>query len=117
MKDHTPAAPPRSTTQTRKAGAMTDKQANQTVRLTRETGHDSMHNGGTVSYRVYLDGRWVGWIGDGREWKGWHYGARKWWACWREESDTAARWNPGLTHRTRTDALAALVQQISDSRP
>jgi hypothetical protein len=91
---------------------MTDEQANKTVRLTRETGHDTMHSGGTVAYRVYLDGRWVGWIGDGRQWKGSRYGGLKWWACWREEADTGARWNPGLVHRTRTDAVAALLEEI-----
>ncbi|GAA1232380.1 hypothetical protein GCM10009676_14470 [Prauserella halophila] len=27
---------------------------------------DEMHAGGTVAYRVTLDGEFVGWVGDGR---------------------------------------------------
>lgn len=74
---------------------------------------DGFHAGGTVTYRVYLGDRWVGWVGDGREWRGWRYGARRWWACWRETDDTAARWNSDLTHPTRRAALADLAAHVT----
>lgn len=68
-------------------------------------------NGGTVAYRAYLGDRWVGWVGDQREWRGWRYGTRQWWACWREEGDEHARAN--VEHRrTRADALAWLAEEI-----
>lgn len=76
-----------------------------------------MYVGGTTDHRVYLEGRWVGWVGDGREWRGWRYGARRWWACWREDDDTAARWNTGLEHTSRAAALAALLAEITRPRP
>ena len=53
--------------------------------------------------------RWVGWVGDGRPWRGWRYGGRHWWACWREHGDTAARWRTDLVHPTRRIALDALL--------
>jgi hypothetical protein len=75
----------------------------------------SPHGGGNVTYRITVDGRWIGWVGDGREWRGSHYGARKWWACWREEGDTAARWNTGLTHTSRKSAIAELLTKAGVS--
>lgn len=85
-------------------------------KLTKDHGHDSMAGGGTVTYRVTLDGRWVGWVGDERPWRGWRYGGRRWWACWREDGDTAARWNSFAYsdggHATRAAALADLVAQV-----
>jgi hypothetical protein len=77
----------------------------------------SMAGGGTVSYRVALDGRWIGWVGDERTWRGWRYSGRKWWACWREDGDTAARWNShtyedDCGHPTRAAALADLVAHV-----
>jgi hypothetical protein len=54
--------------------------------------------GGTVIYRATLNGRWVGWIGDGRIWRGWRYSGR--------------RWSSELTYRTRTAAIAALLDRI-----
>jgi hypothetical protein len=71
-----------------------------------------MHAGGSVTYRVYAAGRWVGWVGDGRPWRGWRYGGRKWWACWREDDDTAARWGSDLEYATRSEALAALAERL-----
>ena len=85
-----------------------------TTRLQQTTNPEALHCGGTVTYRVVLGDRWVGWIGDGRPWRGWRYGSRRWWACWREEGDTAARWNSDLVHPTRRDALAALLARIND---
>jgi len=84
---------------------MTEDQAKQTVRLARVTDAGARHSGGTVSHRVYLGGLWIGWVGVGREWKG-----------WREDGDTAARWSPGLAHRTCTAALAALIEQIGQGQ-
>jgi hypothetical protein len=57
-------------------------------------------------------GGW-GWVGDGREWRGRRYGARRWWACWREDGDEWARWNTDLEHGSRAAALAALLDQIA----
>lgn len=83
------------------------------ARLQREQRDEPMHAGGTVGYRVYLGGRWVGWVGDGREWHGWRYGGRRWWACWREDGDAAARWNTDLEHGSRAAAIAALLDQVA----
>jgi hypothetical protein len=73
--------------------------------------------GGSVTYRVTIDERWIGWVGDMRPWRGWRFGGRKWWACWREEGDNAARWNSGFSdddgHKTRAAALAALLAQVN----
>jgi hypothetical protein len=69
------------------------------------------HLGGTVVYRVMLDGRWIGWVGDGREWRGWRYGERRWWACHREDGDTASRWHSELVHTSRAAAAADLYEQ------
>ena len=74
---------------------------------------DAMDAGGEVAYRVELDGRPVGWVGDGRPWRGWRYGGRKWWACWREEGDTAARWSSELEFPIRSAALAALLAEVA----
>lgn len=79
---------------------------NPPVRLERT---DVLHASGTLAYRVLLAGQWIGWVGDGREWRGWRYGGRRWWACWREASDTAARWCTDLDYPTRRTALAALL--------
>ncbi len=89
-----------------------------TARLVKDPGRASMASGGTVVYRVLLDGRWIGWVGDERPWRGWRYGARKWWACWREDGDTAARWNSfdSKPHATRAAALADLLGRVAVSR-
>ena len=83
-----------------------------------ERAPDAMHSGGTVAYRVLLAdgtsaGRWIGWVGDGRAWRGWRYGTRQWWACWREHGDTAARWSTDLTYPTSTAAVADLLAHIT----
>ena len=65
-----------------------------------------MQAGGEVAYRVKVNGHPAGWVGDGRPWRGHRLGSRKWWACWREEGDTAARWDSGLDYGTRAAALA-----------
>src|SRR5688500_13561135 len=83
-----------------------------TVRLEAETA-EVEHAGGSVTFRVLVDGRWVGWVGDGRERRGHRYGVRRWWACWREDGDTAARWSTGLDYRSRKAALAALVAELA----
>lgn len=74
---------------------------------------DPMHASGEVTYRVEIDGRPVGWVGDGRPWRGWRHGGRRWWACWREAEDTAARWSSELEFGTRTAALAALLAEVA----
>jgi hypothetical protein len=77
----------------------------------------ALHSGGTVAYRVLVAGRWVGWVGDGRPWRGWRFGGRRWWACWREDGDTAARWGTDLVHPTRRIALAALLSHTTQEVP
>jgi len=54
------------------------------------TGRQILHNGGTITYCAYVGDRWVGWIGDGREWAGSNYGGRRWWCACRQEGDEAA---------------------------
>ncbi len=81
------------------------------VTLRRDLGR--RHAGGTIAHRVYLDGRWIGWIGDGRAWKGHTHGARRWWAAHREEGDTAARASTGLDFGSRTAAIGWLTEQAS----
>ena len=49
---------------------------------------DLRAGGGTVTYRVTLDGRWIGWVGDERPFTGSRFGGRRWWAAWREDGDT-----------------------------
>lgn len=75
--------------------------------------------GGTVVYRVTVDGRWIGWVGDIRPWRGWRYGGRQWWACWREEGDNAARWNSHSSgdFKTRAAALAGLLAHADVKYP
>ncbi|WP_446225002.1 hypothetical protein ACTWPB_07750 [Nocardia sp. IBHARD005] len=68
------------------------------------------------SLAVHLDDRWVGWVGTARKWRGHSYGGLKWWACWREDGDTHARWSSESTaYPTRKAALAAL--QAERARP
>ncbi|MET9231420.1 hypothetical protein [Lentzea sp. NPDC003310] len=69
---------------------------------------------GTVIYRVTVDGTWIGWIGDYRDWKGWRYGGRRWFACWRQDGDTAARWYRNELP-TRTAARNALITRTTAS--
>lgn len=83
---------------------MNDRTEN--ITLTRTSA--PMMSGGTVAYTVHLDGLWLGWVGDGRDWTGSGFGGRYWWACWRETGDTAARWCSDPVHRTRRDALIDL---------
>jgi hypothetical protein len=75
---------------------------------------EGTHLGGTVTYVVFTDDdRMIGLIGDGRDWRGHRYGGRRWWAAWRQEGDTAARWNSGgLAYRTRAAALSALASAV-----
>ncbi|MEV6244516.1 hypothetical protein [Lentzea sp. NPDC051838] len=70
-------------------------------------------SGGTVVYRVTVDDTWIGWVGDGRKWKGSHYGPVRWWACWRQDGDTAARWCSDLDYRSRNAARLALLVRIT----
>ena len=74
---------------------------------------DPMQAGGEVAYRVEVDGRPVGWVGDGRPWRGHRFGGRRWFACWREDGDTAARWDSGLGYGARSAALAALLAEVA----
>lgn len=67
---------------------------------------------GTVVKDAYLGDRWVGWVGDHRKWKGSRYGARQWWACWRENDDDGARWHQA-GFATRDAACAALGEQVA----
>jgi hypothetical protein len=84
------------------------------ARLEKDPERTSMALGGTVVYRVVVDDRWIGWVGDMRLWRGWRYGGRKWWACWREDGDTAARWSSfdGRPHVTRAAAFADLLRRV-----
>lgn len=84
--------------------------------LRAETDSTIMHGGGTRTYRAYLDGEWVGWVGDGRRFTGTRYGGRKWWACWRQDGDTAARWSSGLAYPTREAAKTALAAEVREGR-
>lgn len=85
------------------------------MKLTREP--KPMHAGGSVAYRVTVAGRWVGWVGDARPWRGWRYGRAYWWACWREEGDTAARWNSGEAElSSRAAAIEALLDQVDKAK-
>ncbi|MGW3467971.1 hypothetical protein ACWDKQ_05755 [Saccharopolyspora sp. NPDC000995] len=72
-----------------------------------------MHAGGTVAYVVEVDGVAVGWVGDGREWRGWRYGGRRWWACYRLSVDTAAQWSTGLDYAARKAAVSALLEKVA----
>lgn len=81
--------------------------------LRKERNEDALHTGGSVTYRVYDGDRWVGWVGDGRKFNGSRYTARKWWACWREDGDTAARWSTGLRFDNRAAAVDALAARIA----
>lgn len=72
-----------------------------------------LHSGGEVAYRVEVDGRPLGWIGDSRPWRGHRYGGRKWWATWREDGDAAARWDTDLDYPTRSAAVAALLAEVA----
>lgn len=73
---------------------------------------------GTVAVRVEVDGRRIGWVGDGRLWRGHRWGARRWTCCHREEGDTAARWNPDgeLPYRSRAAAVRALLDAAGVQR-
>lgn len=85
------------------------------VRLVRQSHRDTMASGGTVTYDVYLAGRWIGWVGDERPWLGHRHGGRRWWACWRQDGDIAARWNStssGHSLASRRAAVTALVTQV-----
>lgn len=88
-------------------------------KLTLDLDHEA-YSGGTVTYRVTIDGRWIGWVGDMRPWRGSRYGGRQWWACWREDGDDAARWNTFshvTQHGTRAAALADLLAQVEAGCP
>jgi hypothetical protein len=71
--------------------------------------------GGTVTYTVDVDGRWIGWVYDARRFTGFGFGGRTWSATWREDGDTAAR-STTTGHRTRGAAVADLVERAG-SRP
>jgi len=79
------------------------------------TGRQILHNGGTITYCAYVGDRWVGWIGDGREWEGSSYGGRRWWCAWRQEGDEAARWGTGLEFTSRAAAVDTLTAAIIDN--
>jgi hypothetical protein len=66
--------------------------------------------GGTVAYEVRAGGRLVGLVGDGRPFNGHGYGGRRWFASWRTDTDTAARWSSGLDYTSRAAALSALAK-------
>lgn len=83
------------------------------LQLRKELDDDALYSSGTVVFRVYDGDRWVGWVGDGRRFNGSRYGARKWWACWREDGDAAARWSTGLRYEKRQEALDGLAARIA----
>lgn len=69
--------------------------------------------GGTVTHTASINDRRIGWVGNGREFDGCGFRIERWWACWREEGDTAARWTSDLEFRSRAAALAALRAQLA----
>lgn len=84
--------------------------------LRRLDDEDLIAAGGTVVYAVLVDDRRIGWVGDSREWRGHRFGGREWWACWREDGDTAARWNSfsnDSAHKTRAAAVADLFAHVA----
>jgi hypothetical protein len=83
------------------------------VRLVREP-LGPLHGHGTVTWQVHVGGRWVGWVGDARDWTGYGFAGRYWWACWRQDGDTAARDNRYHVS-TRRAALAWLIIQATAS--
>ena len=85
----------------------------ETPTLTKIDDENLLAGGGSVVYRVMLDERWIGWVGDERPWQGWRFGGRRWWACWREEGDTAARWNTFSDDRERTTRAAAVADLLA----
>ncbi|MFC5140310.1 hypothetical protein ACFPK1_18870 [Actinomycetospora rhizophila] len=82
------------------------------VILVRKSDRGPMASGGTGTYEVHLDGRWVGWVGDERGFSGSRFGARRWWACHRQDGDLAARWSSS-GYRTRQAAVEALTAVAS----
>lgn len=84
-----------------------------TVTLTKEVRDEPFASGSTVSFEVRVDGRWVGWVCDEREWKGGRHGARRWSACHREEGDRHARWYGEMISTTRKGAVEALVARVT----
>ena len=78
------------------------------------TGRQILHNGGTITYCAYVGDRWVGWIGDGREWAGSNYGGLRWW-CACQEGDEAAPWATGLEFTSRAAAVDALTAAITET--
>lgn len=90
------------------------------LQLRKDHSDDALHSGGSVTYRVFDGDCWVGWVGDGRKFNGSRYTGRKWWACWREDGDTAARWSTGLRFTSRADAVDGLAHRIAggiDAKP
>ena len=84
-------------------------------RLERENDDGLLAAGGSVVYKVAVDGRRIGWVGDARPWRGWRFGGREWWAAWREDGDTAARWNTFSDDKppaTRAAAVAVLLARV-----
>lgn len=88
---------------------MTTAAVTTAIKLTPADVHSDVP--GATSYAVHLDGTMIGWVGTAREWKGSRYGGLKWWACWREDGDTAARWNSDdaapASRKAAVDALLA----------
>lgn len=70
---------------------------------------------GTVVYAVLVDGHRIGWVGDHRQFRGTRYGGRQWWACWREEGDSAAREDSinDASFHARKAAVGALLRAAS----
>jgi hypothetical protein len=84
------------------------------MKLTKDTSPIEW-DGGTVRYIVHdATGRFVGYIGDGRAWVGHQYGGRRWWAAYRLDGDTSARWSSDLDYTSRRSALEALKGQVVD---
>lgn len=79
-----------------------------------KTGEYDHWQGGTVTFKVVHEGTWIGWVGDGRKFNGSTFGARKWFACWRQDGDTAARWCSELEFTSKKRALVALMRQVAE---
>lgn len=100
---------------------MTENQNGATVvqdpRVTLTPDRDGeVATGGTVLFRAHLNGRWVGWVGDSRKWRGHRYGARRWWACHRQDGDRYARGRVDdlATRKAATEWLSGVAQQTPD---
>ena len=86
------------------------------LRLKRDPDKRHRHAGGSVTYRAYLNQRWIGWVGDGRDWRGSRYGALSG-GCWLKTATRRPRpQRPDPDHPQRRRRLAAEHRQQGHPR-